>query len=213
VPLPAEAALGALVYGTSPGPRGLDPSTLAGDVLAAGGLELAGLAARLYPVTASPWYRAARAGEAAPWPEALSAVVAVWALAHGLDAEWLASASASLARLTHADAASVAGACLGALAACAVGETRSLKGLAARLPEWEPVARSWGGAAPSVRIRRAVGAATVHAGEPSAARAAAEAESAEPALAGALVGLVVGAGAGASEAGIASLAGSLAGRV
>jgi dephospho-CoA kinase len=211
-PPPAEAVLGALVYGASPGPRGLDPPTLARDVLVAGGLELAGLAARLRPVTASPWYRAARGGEGAPWPEALSPLVAVWALARGFDTEWLASAAASLARLTHADAASVAGACLGALAACAVAQTRSLQGLATRLPDWEPVARSWGGAPPSARVRRAVEAATAHPGEPRAARAAAEADGAEPALAGALVGLVVGAAAGTSEAGIGSLAASLAGR-
>jgi dephospho-CoA kinase len=201
-----ETTLGALVHGASPGPRGLEPATLAGEALAAGGLELVRLAGRLRPVPKTPWYRAAVVGQAAPWPEALAPVVALWALARGLDAEWLASAAASLARLTHADSESVAGACLAALTARAAALSGSLEGLHERLSEWEPAARRWGGEPPPSRIANAVRAAVAHAKTPTAARRAAETAGAEPALAGALVGIVAGAPAGGANAGLVSLA-------
>lgn len=207
-----EKALGALVHGSSSGPRGLGPATLAEETLSAGGLELARLAARLRPLPGEPWYRAAVAGEGAPWPEALSAVLALWALARGLDAEWLASAAASLGRLTHTDAESITGACLAALAAREAVLVGSLDGLSDRLSEWEPEAGRWGGAAPPARIASAVRAAAAHAREASSARAAAEAKGAEPALAGGLVGLVAGAPAAGAEPRLATLARRLVGR-
>jgi len=200
-----EKALGALVHGSSRGPRGLTPATLAEETLSAGGLELARLGARLRPMPQGPWYRAALVGEAAPWPEALAGVVALWALGRGMDAEWLASAAASLARLTHADGESIAGACLAALATREAALLGSLEGLTGRLSGWEPEARRWGGAPPAGRVASALGAAVAHPGEPSLARRAAEAAGAEPALAGALVGLVAGAPVEGSDAGLVSL--------
>jgi dephospho-CoA kinase len=207
------AALGALAHGFSSGPRGLDPATLIEDALSTGGLELARLAARLRPAAIGPWYGAAVAGEAAPWPEGLAPVLALWGLARGMDAEWLASAAASLARLTHRDGESIAGSCLAALAAREAALVGSLDGLCGRLSEWEPEARRWGGAPPSGRIRQAVEAAAAHATQPSAARGAAESKGAEAALAGALVGLVIEERAGGrDDARLRSLAGRLSRR-
>jgi dephospho-CoA kinase len=211
-PPPFELTLGALEHGASAGPRGLGPSALAEEALAAGGLELARLAARLRPLPREPWYRAAVAGEGAPWPEALAGILALWSLARGMDGEWLSSAAASLARMTHRDGESVGGCCLAARAARETVLAGSLDGLPDRLSEWEPDALRWGGASPSARIATAVRAAATHAGDPSAARAAAEAHGAEPALAGALVGLTAGAAAGVSDSGLASLAGRLSRR-
>jgi dephospho-CoA kinase len=187
-----QEALGALVHGSSPGPRGLDPATLATEALAAGGLELGGLALRLRPPASGPWYRAAAPDEGAPWPEALAAVLGLWSLARGLDDEWLASAAASLARMTHADASAVSGGCLAALLARDVAGGLPLEALAGRLVGREPLARRWGGAPPPKRIASAAGAASAHPGDPAGARRAAEAARAEPALAGALVGLAGG---------------------
>lgn len=207
-----ETALGALVHGSSPGPRRLSPATLVEAALAAGGLELAGLARLLSPPAPGPWYRAATAVEAAPWPESLAAVLALWALGRGLDAEWLASAAASLARLTHADEAAVAGGCLAALAARETVLVGSLEGLARRLPGWEDEARRWGGAGPASRVATAVAAAAAHPGDPKAARRTAEASGAEPALSGALVGLATGARRTGADAALVDLARRLVSR-
>lgn len=202
--------LGALVHGRGPGPRGLDPSTLADDMLGAGGLELAALARRLVPAATGPWYRAAAAGEAAPWPEALGVVLAAWSLARGLDDLWLASAAASLARLTHGDDASVAGGCLAALVARDVAAGAPLESIGDRLAAREELARRWGGALPPSRVSAAARAAALHPGEPERARREAEAGGAEPACAGALVGLGGRAPASAAAASLLDLARRLA---
>jgi dephospho-CoA kinase len=191
VPLAPRRALGALAHGGGEGPRGLDPRTLLETVKAAGGLEMPALARRLRPSGAGPWYRAARRGEAGPWPEALAAPLASWALARGADEEWLAGAAHSLARLTHDDGESVAGAVLAVLAAHAVVREGSLSSLDDRSGDWESRAHRWGRARPASRIRRALEAALVHPDDPEAARATAEARGAEPGFAGALVGAVL----------------------
>jgi dephospho-CoA kinase len=187
-----DRTLGALAHGRGPGPCGLEAATLAAEALGAGGLELGALARRLAPPASGGWYRAAVAGRGAPWPEALAAVLAVWSLARGLDAEWLASAAASLGRLTHGDDASVAGACLAALVARDVAAGAPLEAVGVRLAARDRRARRWGGAPPPERGAAAARAAAGHRGEPEPARRAAEAEGGEPAFAGALVGLAGG---------------------
>jgi dephospho-CoA kinase len=114
-PPPLGRALAAL--GTGAGPRGLDPRRVIAEVAAAGFLDLARVAARLDPPVPPdvPWYRAAGdAGGRPAWT--LAGAVAAWAASRGGDAEFVAAAAASLARLTHRDAAAIAGACLVALA-------------------------------------------------------------------------------------------------
>jgi dephospho-CoA kinase len=206
-----QRALGALVHGSGPGPRGLDPATLATEALAAEGLELGRLALRLRPSSSGPWYRAAAPREGAPWPEALAAILGLWSLAHGLDDEWLVSAAASLARLTHGEASAVSGGCLAALLARDVAAGLPLGALAGRLVAREPLARRWGGAPPPQRIASAAGAACAHPGDPAEARRAAEAGGAEPALAGALVGLAGGAAPEGSDSSLLDLARRLSG--
>ncbi|MET0556734.1 MAG: dephospho-CoA kinase [Vicinamibacteria bacterium] len=156
---PLPRALAAL--GTARGPRGLDAGRVAADIAAAGFLDLKRLAALLDPPPPPdvPWYRAADAAAAAPaW--SLAGAVAVWACARGGDAPFVAAAAASLARLTHRDAASLAGACLVALRLHeallpAVADGEDLEALAAR----------WGGGS----------------APPAAARAASEAVPGRPA--------------------------------
>jgi dephospho-CoA kinase len=190
--LVAERALGALVHGGGPGPRGLDPRTLLEVTLDAQGLEMAVLARRLEPPGTGPWYRVARPEEGGPWPEALAAPLTLLALSRGADEEWLLGAAASLARLTHGEGGAVAGACLAALAARRVASSGSLRPLEDRSGEAESRARRWGGANPGPRVRRALDAAAGHPDDAEAARAAAEASGAEPAFAGALVGMAKG---------------------
>jgi ADP-ribosylglycohydrolase len=96
--------------------------------------------------------------------------VALWALARGGDAPFLLAAAASLARLTHTDAAAVAGGCLFARAvhhALATGD-RSVEVPAAWLHE----AERWGGAPPPESV-----VATVR-----------QRSGGDPELAGALIG-------------------------
>jgi len=198
--------LGALVHGTGPGPRGLGPATLAAAALQSGGLELGGLARLLRPAPTGPWYRAAAEGEGAPWPESLAGILGVWSLARGLDEEWLASAAASLARLTHTGPAVVAGGCLAALLAREVAAGRPLTALEEALSGWEPLARRWGLAPPAERVGSAVRAATAHPGDPDRARQAARSDGAEPAFAGTLVGLTAGMAPAGSPSGLVDLA-------
>jgi dephospho-CoA kinase len=199
-----ERALRALARDGGGGPRGLAGRSLLEAAIDAGGLDLSALARRLDP-PADVWYRAARAGEAAPWPESLAVPLVVWAAARGRDADWLAAAAASLARLTHAEAEAVAGACLAALAAREAAAGAGLDEVRRRLPEWEVRARRWGRSAPPARVARAVEAAARHSGDPAAARKAAAAEGAEPAFAAALVGLAGKTPVGEADPGLVAL--------
>lgn len=141
--------------GSARGPRGLDASRVLGAIASAGFLDLHHVAALLDPPPPAdvPWYRvAATSADAVPWT--LAGAVAVWAAARGGDGPFVAAAAASLARLTHREAASIAGACLVALAlhdalspAGAAGD--GLSALAAR----------WGGSAPPGQAEAAAAAA------------------------------------------------------
>jgi dephospho-CoA kinase len=183
-----ERALSALAHGHGGGPRGLGSRPFLEASIDAGGLELPALARRLDP-PADVWYRAARAGEARPWPESLAVPLVLWAGARGGDDDWLVAAAASLARLTHAGGEPVAGACLAALAARTVAAGARLDEVPRRLREWGGTARRWGRSAPPDRVERAAEVAARHPTDAAAARAAATAAGAEPAFAGALVGL------------------------
>jgi dephospho-CoA kinase len=161
----ARAALG-----SARGPRGLDARRVAADVAAAGFLDLKRVASLLDPPPPAdvPWYRAAAAAaDAVPWT--LAGAVAVWAGARGGDAPFVAAAAASLARLTHRDAPSLAGACLVALALhdalAGTGETPGRSALAAR----------WGGGAPPAEAERAAAAAVDALDRPAGSEAAADA--------------------------------------
>lgn len=183
-----ERALAALAQDRGGGPRGLAGRPFLEAAIDAGGLDLPALARRLDP-PADVWYRAARTGEAGPWPESLAVPLVLWAAARGRDDDWLAAAAASLARLTHRDAEAVAGACLAALAARAAAAGARLDELRRRLPEWEERARRWGRSAPPARVAQAVEAAARHSTDAAAARTVAAAGGAEPAFAASLVGL------------------------
>jgi dephospho-CoA kinase len=137
---PLARALAAL--GAGRGPRGLDARRVTVDIAAAGFLDLKRLAALLDPPPPAdvPWYRAAGDAGEAPW--ALAGAVAAWAWARGGDGPFAAAAAASLARLTHRDAPSLAGACLVALALYEALAGAGAGGHASAL------AARWGGAAP-----------------------------------------------------------------
>jgi dephospho-CoA kinase len=179
-------AAGALAWSDEPGPRGLSSRALLEETLDAGGVELARLRERLDPPGSGPWYRAARPGEAAPWPEGLAPALALWGLVRGRDEDWLDAAAASLCRLTHGHPPSIAAACLAARAARDLLEGGDLHELPGRLGAWDDAAWRWGGATPAPRVRRAVEAAARHAADPPAAAAEARAAGAEGALAAAL---------------------------
>jgi len=201
-----NASLGALVHGSGPGPRGLDPGALAAEALRSDGVELGSLAGLLRPRPTGPWYRAAADGEGAPWPEALAGILAVWSLARGLDDLWLSAAAASVARLTHGDGSAVAGACLAALLARDVGAGAALGALEERLASREGLARQWGGGMPAGRVAAAARAAFTHPRDPAAARRAAAEAGGEPAFAGALVGLAAGVDPKGCDPGLVGLA-------
>ena len=114
--VPFERAVAALAAGPRVGPRGLRPTPLLAAVASWGGLDLSRAARLLVPAATAPWYRQARAEEAEP-AHALAAVLLLWALTRDrMDDEFLASAAASLARLTHLEGSGVADAVAVALA-------------------------------------------------------------------------------------------------
>jgi dephospho-CoA kinase len=179
-PVPLERALGALVKGPARGPRGLEPVALLADIAAAGGLEMQRAAGMLAPPAGGPWYRAARGAEAGAPPATIMVPVVLWALARGSDPPFVLAAAASLGRLTHTDAAAVAGGCLFALA---LHQAAAAGGLPAALPaQWLHDAERWGGApAPRAVAASIEGVA-----------------GADPGLAGALAGLGTGVPVGAA---------------
>jgi len=206
-----ESALGVLACGGMGGPRGLTAAGLLAEAVDAGGIELPRLARRLAPPAAGPWYRAARAGEAAPWPEALSPALALWAAARGLDADWLAAAAASLARLTHPDDEAVAGAVLAALLSLRVACGEAPAELPGRLAGLAPAATRWGGVVPPARVSGAVEAAVCAPADPARAARLAARAGAEPEFAAALVGLARGLPPAGADAGTLALARRLVG--
>lgn len=166
--IPLQRRVAAFAVGPRGGPRGLDRERVLRDIADAGGLEMDRLAKRLVPPADGPWFRAARPGTEGPGPETLAAPVVVWALSRGgPDPEFLASAAASLARLTHTDPAAIAGACLFALALQEALVTGAAgRNLTSSLPGWTAQAQRWGGEAPPARIVAAVESASRHGTDP-----------------------------------------------
>lgn len=168
-PVRTSLARARAALGTGRGPRGLDAGLVLGTIAAAGFLDLKRVAARLDPPPPAdvPWYRAAAAESVPPWT--LAGAVAVWAAARGADGPFVAAAAASLARLTHRDAPSLAGACLVALSlhAALAGTDGGAGGSA--------LAARWGGAAPPVEAEQAAAEAVRRLAAGSGADASADA--------------------------------------
>ena len=191
-PVPLERAAGCLLLGPAEGPRGLRPADVLGEIADRREPEMERLAGLLLPPAEHPWYRAARPGNAVG-PEALAGPVALWSLARaGEDDEHVVAAAASLARLTHSEAAARAGAGLQALLLHTVAAGGSLgPGLRDRMAAHAGRATRWGGAPPGPRVRASLEAALRHPGDAAEARrAAADAETGD--LAAALVGVATG---------------------
>ena len=149
--IPVERALGALILGPARGPRGLSPVPLLKAMASWGGLDMGRAASLLVPAAAGPWYRQARGGENEPPPATLAGSLVLWALARGApDEDYLASAAASLARLTHTNPGASAEAVAVALALqeAVVGGGAPPSGWAARCG----IAEKWGRAVPSPRV-------------------------------------------------------------
>jgi dephospho-CoA kinase len=144
--LPPMRVKACLEKGPPAGPRGLTPAGVVRVAAEAGGLDLARLVRLLEPPAVGPWYRAARPGEGGPGPETLAGAVAIACAERGADAPYVLGASASLARLTHLEPPSVAGACVAALAAWEGARTGALS--TAGLASWIEQARKWSGADP-----------------------------------------------------------------
>jgi dephospho-CoA kinase len=148
--IPLERGLGALVSGPPRGPRGLSPAPLLAAVASWGGLDLARAARLLVPPAPEPWYRQARGDGAEAPPASLAAPLVLWALTRGApDDEYLASAAASLARLTHGEGTELADA-----VAVALALQEALVAGRAPAPGWSrgaTVAR-WGRAPASERL-------------------------------------------------------------
>jgi len=186
-----ESLLGGLLHGPEGGPRGLSPAALLAAAAEAGGLEMEDLAGRLQPPASRPWYRTAE--EAAPGapPTSLSPALAVWALRRGApDPPFLAAAAGSVARLSHVDPAERADACLLALLAqeVAVGRPEP-EDVEERAESLKPLARRFGGAPPSGRLRAVLAAVRLRPHDPDGARAECARRGGDPDLAGALAGL------------------------
>jgi dephospho-CoA kinase len=148
--VPVERALGALVSGPSRGPRGLSPVPLLAAVASWGGLDLARAARLLVPPAPEPWYRQAQKGGGGAPAAFLAAPLVLWALRRGgPDDEYLASAAASLGRLT-----SEAGSDLADAVAVALALHEAL--VEGRLPRagWSRVSavERWGRAPASARL-------------------------------------------------------------
>jgi dephospho-CoA kinase len=153
-PSPPSLARARAALGAGRGPRGLDARRVVRDVAAAGHLDLKRVAGLLAPPPPAdlPWYRAAaETTDEPPWN--LAGAVAVWASARGGDGGFVAAAAASLARVTHRDAPSRAGACLVALALHAALAGARDRGDAASL------AARWGGCSPTGEATAAAAAA------------------------------------------------------
>ena len=199
---PVSRLVGGLVHGPRVGPRGLAPEALLLEAAQAGGLELEALAARLEPPAGVPWYRAADEAPPGAPAAALGASLVAWALAsRPPDSDWLVAAAASLARLTHLEAAERADACLFALLLQDVALLGAVpRDLAALARAHEPLAARWGGGTPSGRLADVVRAALQAGDDPRAAREALSGTGDSAALAGSLVGIAKGAAAEAAPA-------------
>lgn len=144
--LAPECATGVLAQGPSVGPRGLTPEAVVRLVAAQGGLDLGRLARALAPPATGGWLAAARPHAGDPGPEQLAGAVLLAGLPRSrCDAAWLAGAATALARLTHVEAARIAGAVVAALALL---EAPRLPVSPDRLRGWLETARRWAGGEP-----------------------------------------------------------------
>jgi dephospho-CoA kinase len=106
-----------LERGPSAGAREVSPLRLLDAIAEAGQPPLAALTRELVPPHRGPWYEAGASPASRPGPETLMAPVTFWSLAqHGPDIPALLAAATSVARLTHAQPAALAGAAAFALA-------------------------------------------------------------------------------------------------
>jgi dephospho-CoA kinase len=148
---PLGRALGALVHGPTHGPRGLQPVPLLTAIASWGGLELERAARLLARPVEGPWYRQADGTSREPSPATLAAPLVLWALTRAVaDEDYVASAAASLARLTHTDRSGLADAVAVALALRQV-----LLDGQAPAAGWASACRraeTWGGASPSAGV-------------------------------------------------------------
>lgn len=191
-PVAVDRAAACLLLGPDAGPRGLAPQALLADIAAAGGPEMERLARLLVPPASGPWYRAALPATA-PGPATLMGPIALWSLARaGADDDHVAAAAASLAYLTHDEPAARADAGLQALllqSAAAAGAVDDR--LRSRHAALTPLARRWGGAPPTGRIREALRSALRHPQDAVRAREAAP-DPETGSLAAALVAIAAG---------------------
>jgi dephospho-CoA kinase len=185
-----DALVGGLLHSPETGPRGLSPLALLTAAAEAGGLEMEALAARLQPPAGRPWYRTA--GEAQPGAPAtsLSVALAAWALrSRGPDPSFLAAAAGSLARLTHTDPSERADACLSALVAQAAALDPAGADAGGQAEILSPLARQFGGAAPSGRLLPVLAAVRLRPHDPGGARGECARRGGDADLAAALAGL------------------------
>jgi dephospho-CoA kinase len=156
-PVARQRALGCLAHGPSQGPGRLGSRQLLDLIVASGGVEMAELASAMGREGMRPWYEPEASGT---HPAALTGPLVLYALARlGPDAEFLASAAASLARLFQRQGAVVAETCLFALALADLAGGRPLEELPAIADAWRPLALKWGGGAPSARFEALLRAA------------------------------------------------------
>ena len=188
-------ALSCLVHGPRDGPRGLSPAGLVAELASHRALDMDQTARLLLPPAPGPWYQQARSGQDGPGPEVLAGPLALWSLTRGApDSDFLAGASATLARLTHRDPVAISTAVL-------FGQAFLDAAVTGRIPHaggpdwthWRRVASRWGQAEVPAWTERVLQAAGAHGRDPGAASAeAARLAAPEPALAGALAGLASG---------------------
>lgn len=133
----------------APGPGGTFGARFEEWLRSTPGLELKPLAALLDPPPRGPWYRSAE-GRAAESPMALAVPLARHCLAlRGDDPPYLASAAASLARLTQTRPAAIATAVLATLVVAELLQAARDAALVAE--RHRDAAERWGGAAPDAR--------------------------------------------------------------
>ena len=192
---PLPRLLGGVVRGPRLGPRGLSPGVLLQLAAEDGNLELEALAARLDPPAAGAWYEAALPAAPAVDAAALAPALVAWVLAsRPPDADFLVSAAATLARLTHVDPRQRAAACqLALLLQDVVLAGRIPPDLEVRSRAHAAAASRWGGQDPSSSLAPILEAALAHPAQPELAREAASRRGAFGELAAALVGCAIGA--------------------
>lgn len=191
---PIDAFVGGLVHGPGDGPRGLSPRVVLAQARSAGGLEMEALGRLMHPPAERPWYRAAEAVAPERPASRLGVALAAWAaLRRGFDADFLAQAAGSVARLTHVAGDARADACLVALVALErAGPTAGAAGPGACAVRWRELASRFGGAAPSGRLEAVWSALEQSPRDPAQAAALSARAGGDGPTAAALAGLLSG---------------------